>query len=172
MKLIQALQLTASLLLMASPCLADEGRVSIQVAVQKETGQKDVDNNTKTPDASRTHWLAVKVLNTSPAPMEGLTLKWTLFASELQRGADRIVAEKTGEMPLNIPAGQETVLTTSKVIFHWTPQHSERTGSGRRSSAKRVDETGHRYRGYRVQVMQGGQVIGESVSDRSLQDVQ
>ena len=83
-------------------------------------------------------------------------------------GAD-IVVQKQGEQKVGIDPGQFAEVTTDKVLFEWIPQHAERTGSGRRSKAKKVDETGHRYHGYAVQVLQDGVVIGEAYSHRSLQ---
>jgi hypothetical protein len=88
---------------------------------------------------------------------------------ESERGTDAIVVQKEGEEQLGIEPGQYVDVTTAKVLFEWTPQHAERTGTGRRSRAKKVDETGHRYHGYSVQVLQDGVIIGEAFSHRSLQ---
>jgi hypothetical protein len=37
---------------------------------------------------------------------------------------------------------------------------------------KKVDETGHRYHGYSVQVLQNGEVIGEAYSHAALKNQQ
>ena len=148
---------------------AGNGHLTLHVEVESERGSKDTDKNEKTHDESRSHWLVVNVSNMSHNKLEGLTLKWALYADDLKRGTDAIVVQKEGEEKLGVDAGQFVEVTTPQVLFEWIPQHAERTGTGRRSRAKKVDETGHRYHGYAVQVLQDGVVIGEAYSHRSLQ---
>ncbi len=148
---------------------ADTSKVHLTVKVERENGAKDSDKNTKTPDESRNYWLAVRISNPTALRLEGLTLKWSLYADDLKRGTDHIVVEKSGEQSFAVDAaGRYTDLTTPKVLYSWVPQHSERTGSGRRSSSKKVDESGHRFHGYSLQVLQDGVVIGEACSPISL----
>ncbi|MBL9177399.1 MAG: hypothetical protein JNM65_04990 [Verrucomicrobiaceae bacterium] len=158
----------ASLLFLSTTAFAGPQKVMLQVHVESERGSKS-SNDSKSPDESRARWLVVRVTNPSPLKMEGLTLKWTLYADDLKRGHDEVVVEKSGDENLSIePSGRSTDVTTPKVVFEWTPQHSVRSGSGRRVSYKKVDETGHRYHGYAVQVLQNGVVIGEASSDLKL----
>lgn len=166
---MKTLLLITSLLFSTAFSFAGSSHVTVNVEVESERGKKDTDKNEKTPDESRAHWLVVRVSNMSQIKLEGLTLKWALYADDLKRGTDAIVVQKEGEEQLGIDPGQYVDVTTAKVLFEWIPQHAERTGTGRRSRAKKVDETGHRYHGYSVQVLQDGVIIGEAFSHRSLQ---
>ena len=166
---MKTLLLITSLLFSTALTFAGNGHVTVNVEVESERGKKDTDKNSKTPDESRSHWLVVRLSNMSQVKLEGLTLKWALYADDLKRGTDAIVVQKSGEEKVGIDPGQLAEVSTDKVLFEWVPQHAERTGSGRRSKAKKVDETGRRYHGYAVQVLQDGVVIGEAYSHRSLQ---
>lgn len=165
---MKTLLILSTLSFLTTAVFAESQNVLLQVRVDSERGAKD-DHNPKTPEESRAHWLIVRVTNPSTLKMEGLSLKWTLYASDLKRGHDDIVIEKSGSTNFAIEAsGHFTDITTPKVVFEWTPQHSVRTGSGRRQGFKKVDEAGHRYHGYAVQVFQNGTVIGETSSDLKL----
>jgi hypothetical protein len=59
-------------------------------------------------------------------------------------------------------------VATPKVAFVFTPMHTESSGSGRRMRSKTVEESGHRYHGYHVQVLNGDTVIGEAISNEAL----
>ena len=158
----------ASLLFLTTAAFAGPQKVMLQVHVESERGSKD-SSDSKSPDESRSRWLIVRVTNPSPQKMEGLTLKWTFYADDLKRGHDEVIVQKSGDQSFSIePSGRSTDVTTPKVLFEWTPQHSVRSGSGRRVSYKKVDETGHRYHGYAVQVLQGGEVIAEASNDPKL----
>lgn len=159
--------LICSLLTLAIQASAGTPKVSIQVQIHSERQDKE----RSSPDQSRAYNLIVRVTNPTSLPMEGLALKWALYADSLQRGTDEIVLEKAGEQTFNVaPSGRFTDVSTAQVVFNWTPQHSERSGSGRRVQFKKVDETGHRYHGYSVQVLQNGEVIGEAYSHASLKN--
>lgn len=158
----------ATLLFLTAAASADPQKVLLQVRVESERVSKG-GNDSKSPDESRARWLIIRATNPSSVKMEGLVLKWTFYADDLKRGHDEVVVEKSGSENFAIEAsGRSTDVTTPKVVFEWTPQHSVRKGSGRRVSFKKVDETGHRYHGYAVQVLQGGVVIGEASNDPKL----
>lgn len=161
--------LITSLLFSTALTFAGNSHVTVNVDVESERGSKDADKNSKTPDESRSHWLVVRLSNMSQVKLESLTLKWALYADDLKRGTDAIIVQKSGEEKVAVASRQYLDVNTPKVLFEWIPQHAERTGSGRRSRAKKVDETGHRYHGYAVQVFQDGVLIGEAHSHRSLQ---
>ncbi len=136
--------------------------------------QVKADSENKTADkkkaeVTRAAWLNVRVTNTSGTKLEGVTLKWTLYAANLRRGADSIVVEKSGEMKITVDAsGRYTDVSTPKVAFVYTPMHTESSGSSRRMKSKTVEESGHRYHGYLVQVLNGDAVLGEAISNESL----
>lgn len=145
--------------------MAGSPNVSIQVRTESENHKSDP----KSKQENRSHWLVVRVTNPSSERLEGLELRWTLFADDLKRGTDHVVVEKSGSERFAVEAGGRYAdVTTPKVAFLWTPLHSERTGSGRRSRSKKVDESGHRYHGYLVEVLKDGAVIGQATSHRSL----
>jgi hypothetical protein len=144
-------------LLFVNAAMADA--VTVMVKPEKET--KSVDRVKEV--YTTVHWLNVRVTNPSSTKLEGVTLKWTLYAANLRRGSDTISAEKSGEMKITVDAsGRYTDVATPKVSFVYTRTHSERSG---RRSTKLVEESGKRYHGFHVQVMNGDAVIGESVSE-------
>jgi hypothetical protein len=165
---MKSLRCLASLFVLATAASAGPQKVQVQVHVESERGAKD-SHDSKSPEGNRARWLVVRVSNPSAVKLEGLTLQWTLYADELKRGHDEIVPEKSGSETFSVePSGHYTDVTTSKVSFEWTPQHSVRISGGRRPKYKRVDEAGHRYHGYTVQILQSGEVIGEATNDPKL----
>ena len=152
----------------AGPLLA--GTTNIYLKVHLESENQTVDK--KAVEETRAHWLQVRVTNGSSLNLEGLTLRWKLYAANLQRGKDDILVEKSGESKFALASGKYADITTSKVAFKHTPQHSEKTSSGGSSSRakyKTVPESGHRYHGYSVEVLDpAGTVIGEFYSNQSL----
>lgn len=151
-------------LLLAGHALAGS---SVQVQVRSESENKST--SSKAVEKVRAHWLAVRVSSTSGAPLEGYTLRWTLYAANLQRGSDEVRVERSGDITFSVGTSPHFVdLTTPHVPFSWTPQHSERSGSSRRAVYKVVPETGHRYHGYRVQVLNGDTVVADLVSNEAL----
>ncbi len=110
-----------------------------------------------------------------PEAQASLYSKHALFFGSnptLYQGRDGVAAYFKGLPKWNSRAVRFTDVSTAKVVFSWTPQHSERTGSGRRVQFKKVDETGHRYHGYSVQVLHNGEVIGEAYSHAALKNQQ
>ena len=131
---------------------------SVSVAVKAETETKSVDRTKEVYTTA--HWLNVRITNPNSTKLEGVTLKWTLYAANLRRGTDTISVEKSGEMKITVDAnGRYADFTTPKVAFVYTRMHTER--SGRRSS-KTVEESGKRYHGFHVQVLNGDAVLGEA----------
>lgn len=136
---------------------------SVMLNVKPASENKTADK--KQAEVTRAYWLNVRVTNQSGVKLEGATLKWTLFAANLRRGTDSIVVEKSGDIKISVDAnGRYADLVTPKVAFVFTPMHSERKG---RSSIT-VEEAGHRYHGFHVQVMSGDAVIGELWSNEAL----
>ncbi len=140
---------------------------SIMLNVKASSENKTADK--KKAEVTRAFWLNVRDTNPSCSRLEGVTLKWTLFAANLRRGADSIVVEKSGDIKISVDAnGRYADLTTPKVAFVYTPMHSERKG---RSSIT-VEEAGHRYHGYHVQVLNGDVLLGELWSNEALRKQQ
>ena len=145
--------------------VASAGSVMLNVKAASENKTADK----KQAEVTRAYWLNVRVTNQSGVKLEGATLKWTLFAANLRRGTDSIVVEKSGDVKISVDAnGRYADLVTPKVAFVYTPMHSERKG---RSSIT-VEEAGHRYHGFHVQVLSGDAVIGELWSNEALRKQQ
>lgn len=134
---------------------------SVTVAVKPETQKKSADIVKE--EYVSTHWLRVRITNTSAVKLEGVTLKWALYAANLRRGADSITVEKSGEMKITVDSnGRYLDVETPKVAFDYVRTHSERSG---RRSYKLVEESGKKYHGFHVQVVSGTEVLGEAFSE-------
>ncbi len=145
--------------------VASAGSVSLIVKPSSENKTADK----KKAEVTRAYWLNIRVTNLAGTKLEGATLKWTLFAANLRRGADSILVEKSGDIKIGVDAnGRYADLATPKVAFVFTPMHSERKG---RSSIT-VEEAGHRYHGFHVEVMSGDTVLGEVWSNEALRKQQ
>ncbi len=156
-------------LLFASIASAGTVTLAVKVEGEKKPADKTTKDQKKLAEVTRTQWLSVRVTNSSGTKLDGATLKWILFSSELRRGSDSTVVEKSGEMKISVDSnGRYADVTTPKVAFVYTPTHTETSGSGRRVRAKEVEETGHKYRGYYVQVLNGDAVLGEAISNEAL----
>ncbi len=138
--------------------IASAGVVSVAV---KPDSEKKPGDKTK-PDVTRAVWLNVRVTNSSGAKLDGVTLKWVLYAAAIKRGADSISIEKSGEMKITVDSnGKYIDVATPKVAFTTIPFHTE--GSGRRS--KQVEASGKKFHGFHVQILNGTEVLGEAVSE-------
>lgn len=134
---------------------------SVDITVKPEVQKKSADITKE--EYVTTHWLRVRITNYSPTKLEGVTLKWALYAANLRRGADTIAVEKSGEMKITVDSnGRYLDIETPKVAFDYIRTHSERSG---RRSYKLVEESGKKYHGFHVQVVSGNAVLGEAFSE-------
>lgn len=90
----------------------------------------------------------------------------TFFADDL--AGDKIIALKSNSLTATLEAGKSTRVTSPVVSFNFTPQHSVKSGSGRRTRFKRVEATGNRYHGWGIQVFRGNELAGEAFSNASI----
>ena len=133
---------------------------SVTITVKPEVEKKSADITKE--EYVTAHWLKVRITN-SGTKLEGVTLKWALYAANLRRGADSIAVEKSGEMKITVDSnGRYLDVETPKVLFDYIRTHSERSG---RRSYKLVEESGKKYHGFHVQVVNGTEVLGEAVSE-------
>lgn len=146
-------------LLLTGAASAGSVMLNVKAASENKTADK------KKAEVTRAYWLNIRVTNSSATKLEGATLKWTLYAANLRRGSDSVVVEKSGDIKISLDAnGRYADLATPKVAFVFTPMHSERKG---RSSIT-IEESGHRYHGFHVQVVNGDTVLGELWSNEAL----
>ena len=140
---------------------------AVMLTVKTDTENKTVDK--KKAEVTRATWLNVRITNPGGTKLEGVSVKWTLFAANLRRGSDSIVVEKSGDIKVTLePNGRYLDIATPKVAFVYTPMHTESSGSGRRMRSKTIEESGHRYHGYLVQVFNGDTLLGEAISNEAL----
>ncbi len=138
--------------------IASAGSVSVAV---KPDSEKKPGDKTK-PDVTRAVWLNVHVTNSTGAKLDGVTLKWVLYAATLKRGADSISIEKSGEMKITVDAnGRYVDVATPKVAFTTIPYHTVRKGR----SSQVVEASGKKFHGFHVQILNGTEVLGEAVSE-------
>ena len=90
----------------------------------------------------------------------------TFFADDLTAG--KIVALKSNSLTAGLEAGKSTRIASPAVTFSFTPQHSEKSGSGKRTRYKRIEATGNRYHGWSIQVFKGDELVGEAFSIPSI----
>ncbi len=136
----------------------------VTLDVKLKTQSEDHD-----PHQQHLKWLIVRVTNGSANRLVGATLRWRLFAEEVGKPHHPIVIEKSGEEKLTVNGNNEyTDIITPKVTFKWTLGHSKRRG---RRSSHYVAETGQRYHGYIVEVVENGKVIAEALSAESLRNI-
>ncbi len=90
----------------------------------------------------------------------------TFFADDL--AGDKIVALKANDLKAGLEAGKSTRIISPDVTFNFTPQHSEKSGSGKRAKYKRVEATGSRYHGWAIRVFRGDELVGEAYSIPSI----
>lgn len=90
----------------------------------------------------------------------------TFFADDL--AADKIVALKANDLKAGLEAGKSTRIISPAVTFNFTPQHSEKSGSGKRARYKRIEATGNRYHGWAIRVFRGDELVGEAYSIPSI----
>lgn len=88
------------------------------------------------------------------------------FADDLSGG--KIVALKSNTLTVTLETGKSARTSSPAVTFKFTPQHSERSGSGRRTRYKSIEATGSRYHGWSIQVFRGEEVVGEAFSIPSI----
>jgi hypothetical protein len=167
------LLLAAVFTLFHSSALALE---SVGVAVQVRTegaasGGKGVADTQKRS-------LAITLTNRTREELGGLTVKWVIFASDLKSG--EIGKAGSGELKSSLPASGSETVQSQTTIMKYTPRHAETVthknrfndgnnrGKNRQQSVKIVDAKGDRYRGWGVQVLRGGTVVGEAYSTPEL----
>lgn len=90
----------------------------------------------------------------------------TFFADDL--AGDKIIALKANDLKAGLEAGKSTRIVSPDVTFSFTPQHSEKSGSGKRARYKRVEATGSRYHGWAIRVFRGDELVGEAYSIPSI----
>lgn len=134
---------------------------SVDIAVKPEVLKKSADIAKEEYVSS--HWLRVRITNYTSVKLEGVTLKWALYAANLRRGSDTIAVEKSGEMKITVDSnGRYLDIETPKVAFDYVRTHSERSG---RRSYKLVEESGKKYHGFHVQVISGNEILGQAFSE-------
>jgi hypothetical protein len=129
----------------------------------------DAEKYTRTTKKS----LGIAVVDLTPAPMD-VTVKTTFFAKD-EGGKHETVVETTQEKKLTIQPGKAEEFTTEPVSFTHTAAHrdpppkgsggSGGKGGGKSAPAPMIPASGHAYFGYKVEVMQGSDLVGTAASE-------
>lgn len=115
---------------------------------------------------SHHRWLEIKLAGMSLKKTSAVQLKWTFFADDLDH--DKVINKASGTETVELAQGKVAAITTKETVFDYVRQHSEKSGSGRKSKYKLVNATGQRYHGWAVQAFVGNEVVGEAYSSREI----
>ena len=171
MKKSCAALLIASVLAASVPQGADahgtKGEVMVLVKenVDHESKAKHSGNQTVTLDIT---------INGKPEDPEKRTIKWTAYGKDQKTGS--VVTMESGEIPVNLSSGSTQKTTTKKLTTSYKEKHTQSSSSGGgRGRSRRVKFTeipgeGVKYHGYGVQVLEGGEVVGEKFDPKSLEE--
>jgi len=112
--------------------------------------------------------LTIQVVNVTADPMD-VTVKANFLAKD-EAGKHEILTETTLEKKLTIQPGKPESYTTEEVPFTHTTAHHGPTPKGAAGGmhpkpAPMEPASGHNYFGYKVEVVQGSDVVGSAVSE-------
>ena len=117
--------------------------------------------------------LTIALDNRDKEVVDGVSVKWTIYARTMDGG--HLVTVKEGTEKPKLAALQTTTVKTPVVTFKGTPQHAVTTqknsGKGKtQATSKREPATGEEYYGYAVQVYEGSTLLDEEYSQPSLKN--
>jgi hypothetical protein len=115
---------------------------------------------------SHHRWLEIELSGMSLKETSAVQLKWTFFADDLDN--DKVISKAGGTETVELAQGKAVTIKTKEIVFDYVRQHSEKSGSGRKSKYKLVKATGQRYHGWAVQAVVGDKVVGEAYSSRDI----
>jgi hypothetical protein len=150
-----------------APSKAGKAGAGAAAGATQATSAEDAMNYTRTTRKS----LSVDVVNITAAPMD-VVVKSNFLAKD-EAGTHGMVTEKTLENKLSLAPGKTERFTTEEVPFTHTAAHlgpkpkaaAGASAKGRGPVSKMEPASGHAYFGYKVDVFQGGDLVGSAVSD-------
>ena len=140
------------------------GETWVQVNVDMK-GSHDSHSGSSAKE-SHHRWLEVKLSGMSLKETSAVQLKWSFFADDLDK--DKVITKASGTETVELAQGRVATVKTKDTVFDYVRQHSEKSGSGRKSKYKLVKATGQRYHGWAVQAVVGDKVVGEAYSSRDI----
>jgi hypothetical protein len=154
------LRCVAPLMLLLSTARAlDKVNVAAQIRVAPG---KSVSTTAAGREATQTRFLEMNITNRTREDLSGLSVKWTLFGSDLKNN-DTVISG-SGEAKSSLAPGRSEKLNTPEVVFSYSRagvQKGNAKGVGR---ARRAEPAGSRYSGWAVRVYQEGNLVGEAYS--------
>jgi hypothetical protein len=90
----------------------------------------------------------------------------SLYADDLK--TKKVVLEKNETLSAELSPGRTVKVSSPPVTFKFTPEHSEKSGSGKRTRYRKVEAVGHRYHGWAVQLFVSEKLVGEAYSTPGL----
>ncbi len=121
--------------------------------------------------------LEITLTNKTREDLSGLKVKWVMFSTDLK--SDKVGKAGSGEVNSNISAGRSEVLEGKTVTMNYTQKHTVRDNAGQNNNrnnnnrnnnnrVKTIPASGDRYRGWGVQVYEGGTLVGDAYSTQDL----
>jgi hypothetical protein len=104
--------------------------------------------------------LTIQVVNVTNDPID-VTVKATFLGKD-EVGKHEVAPESTLEKKLTIQPGKPESYTTEEVSFTHTTAHRGAAPKGKPAAMEPA--SGHSYFGYKVEVLQGSDVVGSAVS--------
>jgi len=163
---MKAIQYLAAGMMLLNSVAAASAADSVRVLGKLTTRN---DDPPKSPEKVVKKQLTLTLSGAADKDLGELLVKTTFYADDLV--ADKIAVEKEIQSKATLERGRADVVL-EEVAFQFTPAHTNVTGSGKRSKAKRVEASGHRYHGWAAEVFKDSQKIGEAYSHPSLKPKQ
>jgi hypothetical protein len=149
-----------------TPMVPMNERVRVEVKTDTQSDRKDL---AKTSVDEVTQFKTLKIeLSGKPKQPETRIVKWTAYGRDMKTNDVRKI--DSGEFKLQFgPDGRQTT-ESKRISTTYTPEHSEggkggKGGGGgqggKGSRSKKVEGSGAKFVGYRVEVVDGASVVGE-----------
>lgn len=142
--------------------VAANDRVRVEVRVETRSEHKDL-KNTSVDTVTQRKVLDI-MLNGRTREVESRLIRWTIYGRNLR--TNNTTPIESGEIKLALDGAGRQRVESKRVSTTFTPEHSVVSNSRGRGrtypKAKRVEATGSKYIGYRVQVFDGGRVVGDA----------
>ena len=146
-----------------APMVPMNERVRLEVKTETQSDRKDLE---KTSVDEVTQFKTLKIeLSGKPKQPETRVVKWTAYGRDMKSNDVRKIDE--GEFKLQLGANGRQSGESKRISTTYIPEHSaggkggKGGGGGGGKGGKKVEGSGAKFVGYRVEVMDGATVVGE-----------
>jgi hypothetical protein len=144
------------LLTSAGSALADN---SVKLQIAPKSHFSDPKNS---HEEVQDRWLEITAMAFHLEKPSQVRLEWIFYGDDLV--ARKVVKHAEGSGTIELIQGKTASLKTKPARYNFTPRHTVKTGSGKRSRAKTVEATGIRYHAWAVRAFIDGVLVGEAYS--------